>query len=69
MTEHLEIEGNIVGNGEEDQGMDKGCYEEDGGGPGLREPLSYRNEISMVHELPTWNNRGGRTGDRVVYVS
>lgn len=69
MSDNLEIEGNVVGNGEEDQSVEEGRNEEDGGRPGLRKTPGWDNEMPSVHGLLTWNNRGGRIGDRVVIVS
>lgn len=67
MSEHLEIEREVVGNGEERHGVGGTRNKEYGGSSRLREMLSYRDGICNV--CPTLNNRGGRIGDLVVMVS
>ena len=52
MSEYLEIEGDVVGNGKKRQSMGGACPEEYGGGPCLWEILSYCGEIQEFRRPP-----------------
>lgn len=58
MSKNLEVEGDIVGNGEEDQGVEESCNKEDGGCPSLREASSCWDFINSL--VATYMEQPGR---------